>query len=66
MCSVFAGYEETVDGRLKFTTGYTNREYMISWILGFGERAKVLEPAELASEIERIAKKLIHNYEHDI
>ena len=59
-------YEETADGMLKFTTGYTNREHMISWILGFGEKAKVLEPVELASEIEGIAKKMFHNYEHDI
>jgi len=60
-------YEQMVDGRLKMTVGYTNREYMIRWILGFGDRVSVLEPEELANEIRDITKKTLKNYrEHDI
>jgi predicted DNA-binding transcriptional regulator YafY len=59
-------YKELEDGRLQLTVGYTNREYVVKWILGFGEKAKVAEPAELAAEIEETAKKIVANYRHDI
>lgn len=59
-------YELTEDGSLKFSVRYTNRYYMISWILGFGDKARVAEPIDLADEIKEKAKKIIANYEHDI
>ena len=59
-------YQVTEDGNLEFSVGYTNREYMISWILGFGDKAKVIEAVDLADEIKEKAKKIISNYEHDI
>lgn len=58
-------YQEQADGRLLLTMGYTNKEYFISWILGFGDRARVTEPSELASEIAAIAKNMVDRYEHD-
>ncbi len=55
------------DGTLRFETGYTNRSYMVSWILGFGDKAKVLEPMDMADEIHTIAKKMCRAYdEHDM
>jgi predicted DNA-binding transcriptional regulator YafY len=39
---------------------------MISWVLGFGDKARVIEPVDLACEIKEKAKKIIHNYEQDI
>lgn len=59
-------YTQTPEGKLLFTVGYTNRDYFISWILGFGDRARVLEPPELAAEIEGIAGNILKNYGHDI
>lgn len=59
-------YNTTDDGKLKFSVGYTNKEYIIKWILGFGDSAKVLEPAELADEIRQKAKNIYKSYEHDI
>ncbi|MCX7711636.1 MAG: YafY family transcriptional regulator [Clostridia bacterium] len=59
-------YTVMEDGRLKFSIGYTNKEYMISWLLGFGDKARVVEPMELANEMKEKAKKIIFNYEHDI
>ena len=54
------------DGFLLFESGYTNRSYMVSWILGFGDKAKVLEPTDMAEEILEIAKKMVYAYhEHD-
>ncbi len=54
------------DGSLRFSVGFTNRDYMIAWILGFGDRARVIEPVDIADEIKKKAKNIISNYEHDI
>lgn len=54
------------DGRLLFKTGYTNRDFIITWILGFGDKACVLEPADIALEIQDNAKKILRLYEQDI
>lgn len=55
-------YDEMDDGRLRLTIGYTNREYIVRWILGFGDKAKVLEPEDLADEIEGIAENILKLY----
>jgi len=56
-----ASYHETAEG-LHFEIGYTNRNYMISWLLGFGDKIKVLEPFDIASEIRNIAKNILSLY----
>ncbi len=33
-------YEVMEDGNMKFSVGYTNRDYMVSWVLGFGDKAR--------------------------
>ncbi len=55
-------YEETRDG-LRLEVGYTNRDYMLGWILSFRDRVKVLEPADMAEEIRRIAEKMVSLYD---
>ena len=55
-------FTETEDGKLRLEIGYTNRDYTISWLLGFGNRAKVIEPMDMADEIKRIAENIIQNY----
>ena len=47
------------DGRLRLEIGYTNREYTISWLLGFGWKVRVLEPEDMAAEIRGIAVKML-------
>ena len=60
-------FTEQADGSLLFEAGYTNRSYMVSWILGFGDKAKVLEPKDMAEEIREIAKNMLKAYnEHDM
>lgn len=55
-------FTETEDGRLRLEIGYTNREYTISSLLGFGNKAKVIEPVDMADEIKSIAENIIKNY----
>ena len=59
-------YEVMEGGSLKFSVGYTNRDYMVSWVFGFSDKATVVEPIDLANEVKEKAKKIIRNYEHDI
>lgn len=58
-------YERRDDGSLMLEIGYTNRDYIIRWILSFGENAVVLEPAEIADEIKAKAEKMVRNYSFD-
>jgi len=55
-------YVETNEG-LRFEFGFTNRDYMVSWLLSFGKNVKVLEPAYVAQEIRDIARNILSHYE---
>lgn len=59
-------YEVMGDGRLKFSVGYTNKDYILSWILGFGDKAKIVEPEDMVKELTQLAKNIITKYGHDI
>ncbi len=59
-------YEVMEDGKLKFSVGYTNKDYILSWILGFGDKAKIVEPEDMAKELTQLAKNIITKYGHDI
>ena len=54
-------YFETTEG-LHFEIGFTNRSYMISWLLSFGDKVKVIEPPDIAADIQNIAKKILSIY----
>lgn len=43
----------------ELNVGYTNRDYMVSWVLGFGDKAKVIDPIGLVNEIKEKAKKVV-------
>ncbi|MDF2870178.1 MAG: helix-turn-helix type 11 protein [Anaerocolumna sp.] len=55
-------YTETKEGKLLLEVGYTNKDYILKWLLGFGDKVKVLEPLGLAEELKNIAHKILHNY----
>lgn len=55
-------YTETVEGKLLLEVGYTNKDYILKWLLGFGDKVKVLEPLVLAEELKATALKIFHNY----
>ncbi|MDR1464377.1 MAG: YafY family transcriptional regulator [Oscillospiraceae bacterium] len=54
-------YEERPDG-LFLPLDYTNREYIFSWILGFGDKAEVLAPEEARAAFAALAKNLFLLY----
>jgi predicted DNA-binding transcriptional regulator YafY len=58
----FRSFKEKENGELLFSVGYTNKDYILSWILAFGEKARVVSPPELAAEIRQIAENIIGNY----
>lgn len=59
-------YSKTEDGKLECSVAYTSKDYIINWILGFGDKARVIEPIELVDEIKNIVKNILLTYEHDI
>jgi len=54
---------ERDDGSLLFKRGYTNREFMISWLLGFGDKALVISPRSLAEEIRERLNRILEKYQ---
>ena len=55
-------YTETKSGQLRLEIGYTNREHIISWLLGFGGKVKVLEPKYIAQALCDAAKNILRAY----
>jgi predicted DNA-binding transcriptional regulator YafY len=55
-------YTETDSGKLRLEIGYTSRDYILNWLLGFGDKVKVLEPVDIAGEICQIAKNIVSLY----
>ena len=55
-------YLETEAG-LRLEIGFTNRSNIISWLLGFGHKVKVIEPVDIALEIQDIAQLILHTYD---
>jgi len=54
-------YAETDEGLL-FEFGFENRDYLMSWLLSFGGNVKVLEPRDVAGEIQAAAEKILSRY----
>ena len=54
-------FTETDDGLL-FELGFANRDFLINWLLGFGDSVKVLEPIDIAERIQAIAEKILLRY----
>ena len=54
-------YEED-ENSLLMTAGYTNKNYILSWVLGFGDKAEIMSPAELRTECEKTAEKMLEKY----
>lgn len=54
-------YTETDEG-LYLKINYTNRDYILSWILGFGDKVTVLEPQDIRDELKQIAKNILYKH----
>ncbi len=57
--------EETDDGAV-FTTAYGDSRQLISWVLGLGPRARILEPAELVEEAEERVAQVVERHSEPI
>ena len=55
-------YTETDEG-LRLEIGFTNHDFLMTWLLGFGEKVKVLEPKEIADDIKATAKNILSRYQ---
>jgi len=53
---------KTVGGLLRLETGFTNREFITSWLLSFGGKVKVLEPGYIADDINDAAERILSRY----
>ncbi len=54
-------FEERANG-LYVELGFINYDYMITWILGYGDKVTVLEPKELREDIKKIIEKIGEKY----
>ena len=55
-------FTENDDGRLLFTADYTDMENLVTWLMTFGAKAEVLEPAEAREIIRRNAEETLKIY----
>ena len=54
-------FHETDEG-LVFELGFSNQDFLVRWLLGFGDKVKVLEPKDIADDIQNAAKNILSNY----
>lgn len=50
------------DGRLRFTCGFPDAHSVLSWVLTFGDKAELLEPAELRKQLKELTETLARRY----
>lgn len=55
-------FTEQADGRLLFSFGFSDRENLVSWILTFGDKAELLEPEAMRTELKRIGCEIQEKY----
>ncbi|MCR5732993.1 MAG: YafY family transcriptional regulator [Lachnospiraceae bacterium] len=55
-------FTESDDGRLLFTTDYTDMDNLITWIMTFGDKAELLEPEEARERIRATIEAMRQNY----
>ena len=54
-------YTDTDEGLL-FEFWFTNRDYLVEWLLGFGGKVKVLEPEYIARDLQAAADNILSRY----
>ena len=54
-------FTETDEGIL-FEFGFTNREFLVGWLLGFGGKVKVLAPDYIVEDLKAAAENILENY----
>lgn len=54
---------EQPDGALRFSFNFTNQDYLLSWVLSFGDKAELIEPSNLRPIILDCMKNATKKYE---
>lgn len=55
-------YQEQKDGKLRFEFTFTNSDYLLGWILSFGDKAELLEPQDLRERLQTALKNALNIY----
>ena len=50
------------DGRLRFTGGFPDAEGVLGWVLTYGDKAELLEPAELREQLQNALRRTLSQY----
>lgn len=53
---------ELENGGLLFKRGFTNYEYLKSWVLGYGNEVKVMKPKRLVDDIKQVSQEMLNKY----
>lgn len=56
-------FQEQEDGSLLFQADYTDRENLITWLMSFQDKVKLLEPEEIRREIRDMIENMRENYQ---
>ena len=54
-------YQETAEG-LRFEIPFTKRDHILAWLLGFGDKVKVIEPRFIADDLKTAAENILSRY----
>lgn len=55
-------FREQEDGKLLFSYGFTDKNTLFYWILGFGDKAELLEPRKLRQEMADLVQNICQMY----
>lgn len=55
-------FAESDDGRLLYTTDYTDMDNLVTWILTFGDKVEVLEPENVREQVKTTIEAMRKNY----
>jgi predicted DNA-binding transcriptional regulator YafY len=55
--------EDQADGGLTLAFTATSRPEVLSWVLSFGHQARLLEPEDLADQVQRELSETLKAYE---
>lgn len=58
-----ANIEKNSDGSFTVTTLFPEGEWMVGYLLGYGDALEVLEPVEIRNDIRKRAEKILAHYE---
>lgn len=56
-------FVEQEDGKLLFQADYTDKDYLVTWLMSFRDKVELLEPEEIRAEIRNSIERMKKMYE---